>query len=99
MALDIAALREPGRTTRDLLRCELSGGINIAMSMPHRENLHKAVRWIAEQGKCTPPLIDEASWRFDLSPAELEWLRHCLLGNSEQKSAKSSVCQDELEKF
>jgi hypothetical protein len=46
---------------------------------PHSELLWKAVNWIAEQGNSTPPVIEEASIRYNLSPKDEEFLmRHFL---------------------
>ena len=47
--------------------------------LPHGESLRNAVRWLSSQrqsGKALPlKLIEEAALRFDLSPAEEEFLR------------------------
>jgi hypothetical protein len=50
---------------------------------PKGESLRKAVQWISEQREERPAeklakLIDEASLRFDLSPAEQETLLRTL---------------------
>lgn len=45
--------------------------------LPESENLRKAVRWISEQGGFSLKIIEEASVRFDLSPADEQFLiRH-----------------------
>ncbi len=47
--------------------------------LPERENLRRAIRWISEQDKPTLQVIEEASVRFDLSPADGSFLiRHFL---------------------
>lgn len=47
--------------------------------LPEKENLRRAVRWISEQDKTTLQVIEEASVRFDLSPADASFLiRHYL---------------------
>lgn len=42
--------------------------------IPKGEALRRAVAWLAEQGGWTLPLIEEACQRFDLSPADEEFL-------------------------
>ena len=45
--------------------------------LPEGESLRRAVRWISEQDKATMQVIEEASVRFDLSPADADFLhRH-----------------------
>jgi hypothetical protein len=47
--------------------------------LPEKENLRRAIRWITEKDKPTLQLIEEASVRFDLSPADSAFLiRHFL---------------------
>ena len=47
--------------------------------LPDGEDLRRAVRWITEQENHTLPVIEEASVRFDLSPADSSFLiRHFL---------------------
>jgi len=44
---------------------------------PQGDNLRRAVRWLAEQGEVSSRTIEEAARRFDLSPADEEFLlRH-----------------------
>lgn len=47
--------------------------------LPHGESLRSAVRWLSSQRDSGEPLsvklIEEAALRFDLSPAEEEFLR------------------------
>lgn len=44
---------------------------------PKGEALRRAVRWISEQGDHSPDAVEEAARRFDLSPADEEFLlRH-----------------------
>ncbi len=54
------------------------GSFNEAL-LPHGEALRNAVRWLSGQlqdGKAASlKLIEEAALRFDLSPAEEEFLR------------------------
>lgn len=47
--------------------------------LPDHEDLRRAVAWLAEQGAVTPQLVEEACVRFDLSPADEEFLIHQLL--------------------
>ena len=47
--------------------------------LPHGESLRRALRWLSEQRLESPAaprskLVDEAARRFDLSPAETEFL-------------------------
>lgn len=46
--------------------------------VPHGEGLRRALIWLAEQGGWTAPLIEEACQRFDLSPAEEDFLLRAL---------------------
>jgi hypothetical protein len=41
---------------------------------PKGEELRRAIAWLAEQGGWTMALIEEACQRFDLSPADEEFL-------------------------
>jgi len=42
--------------------------------VPEHEHLRRAVAWLARQGPWTAELIGEACQRFDLSPADEEFL-------------------------
>jgi len=42
--------------------------------LPKGEDLRRAVAWLAEHGGWTAELIEEACRRFDLSPADEEFL-------------------------
>jgi hypothetical protein len=42
--------------------------------IPHGEALRRAVRWLGEQPRQDAPAIEEAARRFDLSPAEEQFL-------------------------
>jgi hypothetical protein len=49
--------------------------------LPEGEHVRRAVRWISDQRRGDPEhdalkLVGEASFRFDLSPREGEWLLH-----------------------
>ncbi len=46
----------------------------IAPVVPEGDALRRAVAWLAEQGTWTPSLIEQACQRFDLSPADEEFL-------------------------
>ena len=51
----------------------------MATILPQGENVRKAVKWISEErqgraGKKLSQLIEEAAVKFDLSPAESEYL-------------------------
>ncbi len=47
---------------------------------PEGEDVRKAVKWISEERKTNPgkkltPLMDEAGMKFNLSPADMEFIR------------------------
>jgi hypothetical protein len=42
--------------------------------VPKGEALRRAVAWLADQGDWTIDLVEQACQRFDLSPAEEEFL-------------------------
>jgi hypothetical protein len=42
--------------------------------VPQGEALRRAIAWLAEQGNWTPALIEQACQRFDLAPADEEFL-------------------------
>ena len=45
--------------------------------LPEGENLRRALRWISEKGSHSLSVLDEASMRFNLSPADSAFLvRH-----------------------
>ncbi|HTU58732.1 MAG TPA: hypothetical protein VMF89_09865 [Polyangiales bacterium] len=49
--------------------------------LPEGEHVRRAVRWISDQRRDEPgqdslKLVGEASFRFDLSPLEEEWMLH-----------------------
>jgi hypothetical protein len=43
---------------------------------PKGEDLRRAIAWLADHGGWTMALIEEACRRFDLSPADEEFLIH-----------------------
>ncbi len=43
-------------------------------TVPEGENLRRAVRWLSEHAPVTAASINEAGLRFDLAPAEEEFL-------------------------
>lgn len=42
--------------------------------VPRGDALRRAVAWLAEQGASSPRLIEEACQRFDIAPADEEFL-------------------------
>lgn len=48
--------------------------MTIRPLVPPGEALRHAIAWLAEQGPWTPQLIEEACQRFDMSPADEEFL-------------------------
>ncbi|BCX88004.1 hypothetical protein MIN45_P0371 [Methylomarinovum tepidoasis] len=56
--------------------------------LPEGENLRKAVRWLAEQQDHSARTVQEAARRFDLSPADEEFLlRH--FAETDRQDSKS----------
>ena len=46
--------------------------------LPKGESLRRALRWMSDEGRHDAAAIEEAARRFDLSPADEEFLlRHC----------------------
>ena len=54
-------------------------GVQHDSAVPKGDDLRKAVHWISEQGRCTVEVVEEASRRFDLSPADEEFLLRTFL--------------------
>ncbi len=55
---------------------------------PKKEELRKAVKWIGETKKCEPEkpnqkLVEEAALKFNLSPADTEFLYRFLRGETD----------------
>ena len=48
--------------------------MTIPPIVPHGEALRRAFAWLVEQGGATPHLIEEACQRFDLGPADEDFL-------------------------
>jgi hypothetical protein len=48
--------------------------LNLPPIVPHGESLRRAVQWLAEQGAWTGPLVEEACRRFDVTPADEDFL-------------------------
>lgn len=48
--------------------------MHVAPLVPKGDALRHAVSWLAEQGHWTPQLIEEACQRFDVDPADEEFL-------------------------
>lgn len=42
--------------------------------LPHGEALRRAIRWLSDEGRHDARAIDEAARRFDLTPAEEDFL-------------------------
>ncbi len=46
--------------------------------LPQGESLRRALRWLSDEARHDAAAIEEAARRFDLSPADEEFLlRHC----------------------
>jgi hypothetical protein len=55
--------------------------------MPEGEELRRAVQWIGEHGEHTLAAVEEACRRFDLSPADEEFLiRHFAQAKPEKQT-------------
>jgi hypothetical protein len=59
---------------------------------PKSESLKKAVKWISEKRKETPDinltrLVDDAGFRFDLSPKDSQFLLRLVKNDDRQNSA------------
>lgn len=57
--------------------------------IPPGEKLRRAVKWISDERRADPdrklaPLVDEAALRFDLSPADQDWLTRALREGSDE---------------
>ena len=48
--------------------------MTIRPLVPQGEALRHAIAWLSEQGGWSPQLIEEACRRFDISPADEEFL-------------------------
>jgi hypothetical protein len=49
----------------------------MATIMPESENVQKAIKWVSanlEENKPLPKLLDQAVFKFDLSPKDTEFL-------------------------
>jgi hypothetical protein len=55
-----------------------------ASLLPEKENLRRAIRWLSEHGNVDLQAIEEASLRFDLSPADAAFLFRHYLARSEE---------------
>ncbi|MDT8317197.1 MAG: hypothetical protein RQ824_04290 [bacterium] len=51
--------------------------------LPDKEDLRKAVKWISRQGEFSLKIVDEASIRFDLSPADEDFLINHFTGKKD----------------
>ena len=50
--------------------------------VPKGDALRRAVAWLSEQGNWTPSLIEQACQRFDVAPADEEFLHHVIAGST-----------------
>jgi hypothetical protein len=48
--------------------------VSLSPIVPQGDALRRAVAWLSEQGAWTPSLIEEACRRFDVAPADEEFL-------------------------
>lgn len=53
--------------------------------LPESENLRRAVQWISGQGGFSLKIVEEACIRFDLSPADENFLINHFTGNKDDK--------------
>lgn len=54
--------------------------------LPEKENLRRAVKWLSEHSPVTMMVIDEASLRFDLSPADAAFLLRNFVHNAPHRT-------------
>lgn len=47
---------------------------SVGSLLPEHEGLRRALQWLAAQTSWDAKIIEEASWRFDLSPIDEEFL-------------------------
>ncbi len=71
-------MRQGIQSTSELVRGLLFEA-SMSTIIPQGELLHRAIRWLSDQRKEQPDrggvaLVEEASLRFNLSPAEEEWM-------------------------
>lgn len=60
----------------------------MATIMPESENVQKAIKWVStnlEENKPLPKLVEQAVFKFDLSPKDTEFLTNFF---RESKSGK-----------
>jgi hypothetical protein len=55
--------------------------------VPKGDALRRAVAWLAEQEAWTPPLIEQACQRFDVSPEDEEFLLREFRRRQERREA------------
>jgi hypothetical protein len=48
--------------------------MSVPTLVPKGDALRHAVAWLAEQGEWTPSLVEQACQRFDVCPADEEFL-------------------------
>jgi len=58
--------------------------------MPEGEDLRRAIKWVSgnlqeSQGKSIPQLVEEATFKFDLSPKDSEFLMSFFRYRKEEK--------------
>jgi len=56
--------------------------------LPEGEELRRAVQWIGEQGEHTLDAVEEACRRFDLSPADEDFLIRHFVQQKPEKGPK-----------
>jgi hypothetical protein len=56
------------------VRADARPAIAMRPVVPQGDALRQAIAWLALQGRWTLPLIEEACQRFDMSPADEEFL-------------------------
>ena len=58
--------------------------------LPEGENLRRAVQWISGQGVFSLKTVEEACIRFDLSPADENFLINHFTGNKKEEGEGDS---------
>ena len=63
-------MKAPGQAEPDLVRMPMP----VPPIVARGEALRRAIAWLSEQGAWTPSLIEQACQRFDVTPADEEFL-------------------------
>lgn len=63
--------------------------------LPHGEGLRRALRWLSDERRHDAAAIEEAARRFDLSPAEEDFLlQQCRAGGMAASTDRQPLSED-----